>query len=178
VARRSDRQDARHRRIEVGVLPVSGMVVFPNLVVPVAVGQDPSAKLVDDALSGDKRLAVVTRKAPSTEGDEETELYSVGTLCQILKMLRMPDGGIRLLIQGLSRVLTGDLTQTSPYLRAEVSVVEEEEEPQTTEIEALKRSVAELFGRIVAASGQLPDELSVAALNMAEVGWPISSPRM
>ncbi len=170
MGHRSDRGKARGNDIVVGVLPVSGMVVFPHLVVPVAVEQDPSAKLVDDVLSGDKRMAVVTRNPEAAGGEEERDLYRVGTLCQILKMLRMPDGGIRLLIQGLSRVVTGSVVQDSPYLKVTASIVEEEEEPETTEIEALKRNVAELFGRIVAVSGQLPDELSVAALNMADAG--------
>jgi ATP-dependent Lon protease len=170
VADNSDSGNLERGDVVVGVLPVSGIVVFPHLVAPVSVGEDPSARLVDDALSGDKRMAVVTRVPAGDGGEGAEELYRVGTLCQILKMLRMPDGSIRLLIQGLSRLVTGPVTQTSPYLKARISILEEEEEPQTTEIEALKRNVGELFGRIVAASGQLPEELSVAALNMGHAG--------
>ncbi len=158
------------RSLEVGVLPVTELVLFPHLVVPVSIGEEPSTKLVDDALAGDKKMAVMTRIPGSTDDDQPGEFYQVGTLCQILKMLRMPDGGIHLLIQGLSRVVVDSVTQSSPYVRASVTPVQEQDEPQTPEMEALKRSVAELFGKIVAASGQLPDELGAAVLNIGHGG--------
>jgi ATP-dependent Lon protease len=166
----AERTDIDEGGTELGLLPLTGTVVFPHLVVPVAIGEESGTALVDDALAGDKRMAVVARRTEDADGPAGTDLYDVGTLCQILKMLRMPDGGIRLLIQGVARMRLDRIAKTDPYLSAEVTVIEEEDDPDTPELEALKRSVAELFGRIVAASGQLPEELSVAALNMAHAG--------
>jgi ATP-dependent Lon protease len=146
------------------VLVVKGGVVFPGLVAPLVISTERSAKLVDEALAGDKLVCAVTQRDSSQEEEAgPDDLYVVGTVAVILKMLRMPDGSMRLLLQGMRRGRVEEYTATEPYLRARVKAVEETGEKDVA-TRALMRSVADTFVKLAELAPYLPDELPGAVL--------------
>jgi ATP-dependent Lon protease len=145
------------------VLPLrGGVVIFPLVVAPLTVGQERSVRLVDDIMRGDRLVAVVATKpgAPETPGPED--LHGVGTAATVHQLVRLPDGTIRLLIQGLERIRLLDFINTEPYLVARVEVAPDRTEP-TVETEALRRAVVDVFRRLVTMADELPGELVTAA---------------
>jgi ATP-dependent Lon protease len=146
------------------VLPLKETVVFPDSMIPLAIGQERSIRLVDEAVANDRPIALVTSRDGDDEAQSADDLYAVGTAAAIHKMIRVPDGTLRILVQGLRRVRLARIVQDDPYL-----VGEFEELPDVItrekEIEALARNVETLFSRIIALVPYLPDELQLAAAN-------------
>ncbi|GBD07902.1 Lon protease 2 [Candidatus Thermoflexus japonica] len=148
---------------ELPILPLRGVVVYPLTVVPLAVGQPRSIRLVDDAVLGRKLIGLVASKRPELEEPMPEDCYAVGTLALIQRLLRMPDGTMRILVMGLERIRIVEYTATQPYLKARV-----ERHPETMtpgpELEALRRKTAELFARMVELVPGLPDQLGAMAM--------------
>ena len=146
------------------ILPLREAVVFPESMTPLAIGQERSVQLVDEAVASDRPVALVTTKSGEEEARSASDIYAVGTAAVIHKMIRVPDGTLRILVQGLRRVRLDRVVQEDPYLVGEFSdfpdVVGRERE-----IEALARNVEGLFARIIALVPYLPDELQLAAAN-------------
>jgi len=146
------------------ILPLKETVVFPDSMIPLAIGQERSIRLVDEAVANDRPIALVTSREGDDEAQSADDLYSVGTAAVIHKMIRVPDGTLRILVQGLRRVRLTRVVQDDPYL-----VGEFEEQPDVItrekEIAALARNVETLFSRIIALVPYLPDELQLAATN-------------
>ena len=132
---------------------------------PLAIGQERSIKLVDDVVSGDRMLALVTVKNEEAEPPGWDDLYDVGTAAIVHKLIRVPDGTLRILVQGLRRIKLERRAGDDPYLIGEFAEVPDEIE-ETKELEALTRNVQNLFGRIIAAVPYLPEELQIAAANV------------
>jgi ATP-dependent Lon protease len=149
------------------VLPLQDAIVFPLTAVPLAVGQPRSVRLVDDVMRGNRLLALVAQREAKTEPATPADLYRVGTVAMIHQLARVPDGSVRLMVQGLERVRLLDWVGTEPYLVARIEVAREET-PQATEVDALRRAVADIFRRLVEASPELPDQLGVAAENLTD----------
>jgi ATP-dependent Lon protease len=147
------------------VLPLKDTVVFPESVTPLAIGQERSIKLVEDVVSGDRVLALVTVKTPETEQPGWDDLYEVGTAAVVHKMIKVPDGTLRILVQGAQRIKLGRAVQDDPYLVGEF-VELPDELPETPEVEALTRNVQNLFGRVIGLVPYLPEELQIAAANV------------
>jgi ATP-dependent Lon protease len=147
------------------ILPLKDTVVFPESVTPLAIGQERSIKLVEDVVSGDRTLALVTVKEPEVEQPGWDDLYLVGTAAVIHKMIKVPDGTLRVLVQGLQRVRIDRPLQEDPYLVGEFVELPDELE-ETREVEALTRNVQNLFGRVIGLVPYLPEELQVAAANV------------
>jgi ATP-dependent Lon protease len=147
------------------VLPLKDTVVFPESVTPLAIGQDRSIKLIEDVVSGDRVLALVTVKEPEAEQPGWDDLYAVGTAAVIHKMIKVPDGTLRILVQGIRRIRLEQQVQTDPYLVGEFSELPDEVE-ETPEVQALTRNVQSLFARIIALVPYLPEELQIAAANV------------
>jgi ATP-dependent Lon protease len=150
---------------ELPVLPLKETVVFPQSMTPLAIGQERSIKLVEDAVDGERLLALVTVKDSEIEQPGWNDLYEVGTAAVIHKMIRVPDGTLRILVQGLRRVRLDRRLHDDPYLIGEFSEVPEELD-DSPEVEALTRNVQMLFGRVIASVPYLPDELELAAANV------------
>jgi len=150
------------------VLPLRDTVIFPFIIAPLSVGQERSIKLVEAALAADKMLALVAQRE-SEAGAGPEQLFPVGTAAVIGRMLRLPDGTLRLLVQGISRVLIGEFVQTEPYLKAQVQKVHEIT-PHGVEVEGLIRSVQSLFQRVGGLAPYVPEELVVAANNITAPG--------
>ena len=149
------------------VLPLRDAVVLPLTMVPLAVGQPRSVRLVDDVMRGNRLVALVAQPDPKVEASALGDLYRVGTVGMIHQLMRAPDGSIRLMVQGVERIRLLDLVGTEPYLVARVEV---SREPTVagTETDALRLAVVDVFRRVVGASPELPDELAAAAESLAE----------
>ncbi len=150
---------------ELPVLPLKGQVVFPYLIIPLVVSNEKMIRLTDEALLGNKIVAICTQISQDSDDPSPEEIYSIGTAALIVKMLRFPDGSIRILVQGLNRIRLTKFTQTEPYLRARVEVIKERTR-RTIETEALMRNVASIFQRVIALAPYLPDELQTVAMNI------------
>jgi ATP-dependent Lon protease len=147
------------------VLPLRGVVVYPMMWLPLPVGQRRSIRLVEDNLPENRIVALVTSKDEEIEKPGPNEIHSVGTAAQVHRVLRTPDGTIRLLVQGMERIRIVEYIQEQPYLRARVEVLPEEME-QNIELEAIMRAVQELFRRLIDLEPQMPDELAMMAMNV------------
>ncbi|GAP06643.1 ATP-dependent protease La [Anaerolinea thermolimosa] len=148
------------------ILPLRGLVVYPQTAVPLTIGQPRSIKLVDDVVIGEKLIGLVTAKNPELENPGPEDLYSVGTVAIVHRMFRAPDGTIRLLVQGISRFRLGEFTQIEPYLRANITVSPETIE-EGLEIEALARNAREQFIHIAEMIPSFPREI-IAGINSIE----------
>ena len=146
------------------ILPLKETVVFPDSMTPLAVGQERSIQLVDEAVANDSTIALVTTRNAEEEATGADDIYEVGTAALIHKMIRVPDGTLRILVQGVRRVRIDRLVQTEPYLVGEFSDLPDVEGPET-EVDALARNVEALFSRIIGLVPYLPDELQLAAAN-------------
>ena len=153
------------------ILPLRDTVLFPQAVLPLAVARVPSVRLVEDAIAGSRLIAVVTQRDPAIEEPGSEDLFTVGTAALIHKVLKQPDGTLRLVVQGIARFRIVEIVQREPFLKARV---EEVEEPEAStgdlELEALTRNAAALFQKIISLSPALPDELAGVALNIADPG--------
>jgi ATP-dependent Lon protease len=149
------------------VLPLKETVVFPESVTPLAIGQERSMKLVEEVVSGDRLLALVTVKDPAVEQPGWDDLNRVGTAGVIHKMIKVPDGTLRILVQGTRRIELQEPIQSDPYLVGEFAELPDELE-ETPEVEALTRNVQNLFGRVIGLVPYLPEELQLAAANVED----------
>jgi len=147
------------------VLPLKGAVVFPQSMTPLAIGQERSIRLVDEVASGDRMLALVGARDEEIETPGWDDLYEVGTAAIVHKLIRIPDGTLRILVQGVRRIRIERRVQDDPYLVGEFAEVPEVVE-ESKELEALTRNVQNQFGRIIGALPYLPEELQIAAANV------------
>ncbi len=150
---------------ELPILPLRGVVVYPQTGVPLTIGQPRSIRLVDDAVSGSRLVGLVASRDPEKENPGPEDLYRVGTLASVHRLFRSPDGTIRLLVQGLARIRIGEFVASEPYLKAKVEAYPETNE-QNLEIEALARSVRSQFERIAELIGSIPQELISSILEI------------
>jgi ATP-dependent Lon protease len=147
------------------VLPLKETVVFPQSMSPLAIGQERSVKLIDDVVAGDRLLALVTSRAGSVEAPGWEDIYEVGTVAIVHKMIKVPDGTLRILVQGLERVQLLNRLDSDPYLLGEFDALPDVLH-ETPELEALTRNVQGLFARIIGLAPYLPEELQLAAANV------------
>src|SRR5438270_2546433 len=151
----------------VGVLPLRDTVTFPDMLIPLNVGQPRSVELVNDVLRGDRAIVMVASRDPELETPSPQDLYTVGVLGVVARMIRVPDGTLRVLIQGGQRVSIERWVQTEPYLVAEVSDAPDIVD-QTPELVALMRNVQQTFSNIVQEVPYLPEELQVMVANVED----------
>src|SRR5512147_663047 len=111
---------------ELPILPLRDTVLFPNSFMPLAVARESSVRLIDEAISGGKLIGVFTQRDASVEEPQQSDLYAVGTASHIHKMFKLPDGSLRLIVQGLTRLTLDKVVATHPYLRARVSAASED----------------------------------------------------
>ena len=150
---------------EIAVLPLKGGVLYPGVVMPVTIGQERSIKLIDDALVKDKTIGVVSVKNASADVPGQEDLYTFGCLATIVKMVKLPENHMNVLLQGQSRIRVLEYTQSSPYFKAKVEPIKEVVE-KDVEIEALMVSIKNLFQRAVELSPHIPSEAGIMVMNM------------
>jgi ATP-dependent Lon protease len=153
----------------VPVLPVRDTVLFPHAVLPLTVGRESSIQLIN-SLGEEKTILVVAQREARVDSPQPTDLYSIGTLATVHKVVKMPNQSLFVFTEGLSRGRLKDFAQWTPFMRASVEVVPDNELEQSPEIEALQRNVLTLFQQIVAGSPTLSDELQTVAINIEEPG--------
>ncbi len=151
------------------ILPVRDTVLFPHAVLPLTVGRESSVQLIN-SLGDDKTIVVVAQREARVDSPQPTDLYSIGTLAVVHKVVKMPNQSLFVFAEGLERVRLADFAQLSPFMRARVTTIPEVIPPKDSEIEALQRNVLTLFQQIVAGSPTLSDELSTVAMNIEEPG--------
>jgi len=150
----------------VPVLPLRGLVVFPQTAVPLTIGQTRSIRLIDDVMASDVRLiALVTSRDPDLETPEPEDLYKVGTVAMVHRMFRAPDGTIRLVVQGLVRCRVLNYIQKEPYLKAEIEVISEAVE-EGLELEAMARNARNQFEHIADMVPSIPRELVTSVMSI------------
>ncbi|HKQ17404.1 MAG TPA: LON peptidase substrate-binding domain-containing protein, partial [Solirubrobacterales bacterium] len=149
------------------VLPLKETVVFPESMTPLAVGQERSMTLIEDVVSGERMLALVTVRNPDADPPGWDDLYDVGTVAVVHKMIKVPDGTLRILVQGLQRVRIVERVQDEPYLAAELEEVPDVI-PDSPEVEALVRNVQSQFAHLIGLTPYLPEELQLAATNVED----------
>jgi ATP-dependent Lon protease len=148
------------------VLPLRDTVTFPETLVPLAVGQERSMALINDALGGDRMIAMVASRDPEVEAPDPDGLYEVGVAGVVARMLKVPDGTLRILVQATQRIRVAGYAQTEPYLVAQVAELPDSSTTQTPELLALVRNVQATFTNIVEQVPYLPEELHVAVANL------------
>jgi ATP-dependent Lon protease len=157
--------EAANEPVELPLLPLKETVVFPDSMTPLAVGQERSIKLVDDTVSGEGRLALAAVRGEEVEEPSWDDIYPIGVEAVVSRMLKMPDGTLRLLVQGVRRVRLSDRVRDKPYL---VGRFEDLPDVVTSsdEAEALTRNVQSQFARVIQMEPYLPDELAIAVANV------------
>ena len=158
--------DSQERSIpaELPVLPLRNTVLFPLTVIPLVVQRPGSVRLVDDAVLGNRMVALVALKNPEVENPESSDVYDIGTLATVHRLARAPDGTLQIIVQGLERIRLTGFVQAEPYMRATVEAAPENSE-EGVEMDALVRSISELFHKLVQLAAYLPEDLVSNALN-------------
>src|SRR5882724_2566010 len=155
----------------VSLLPLRDLVVFPHAVVPLAAGRESSLRLIEDAVRAGRPIGTFGQLDASMDAPTENDLHRIGTYTAIHKVIKQPDGPVRLAVQGLSRIRLIEVIQTHPFIKARVEEVPEIMAPAgDLETEALVRNATNLFRKIVELSSHLPDELAEAIANVTHAG--------
>jgi ATP-dependent Lon protease len=153
----------------VPVLPVRDTVLFPHAVLPLTVGRESSIQLIN-SLGDEKTIMVVAQREARVDAPQPTDLYNIGTLATVHKVVKMPNQSLFVFTEGLQRAKLGEFSQLTPFMRANVDLLDDSEPEQDPETEALQRNVLTLFQQIVAGSPTLSDELQTVAINIEEPG--------
>jgi ATP-dependent Lon protease len=156
---------------ELPVLPLRDTVLFPSAFMPLAVAREASVRLIEEAAGDARLIGVFAQRDPSTEEPGDADLHPVGTATRIHKLFKLPDGSLRLIVQGLSRVRLRRLLSFQPYLRAEVDALDEpsSDEPHL-EVDALQRNIKANFEKVVSLSPVLSDDVLSVAQGIADAG--------
>ena len=164
----SDQEDQNAIEVppEIALLPLRNTVLFPGVVLPITVGRDKSIKAVNDAYKGDKLIGVVAQKDSNVEEPEMKDLENIGTVAKIVKLIKMPDGGTTIIIQGKNRFLIESIFEEDPYFKAKIQKLEEEESPKDEDFNAYIANIKDLAADIVHLSPNIPTEASIILRNI------------
>jgi len=152
------------------VLPLRDVVVFPHMVIPLFVGRDKSMRALEQAMVADKRILLVAQKSAETDDPASADLYQIGTLAQVLQLLKLPDGTIKVLVEGVSRVNVTDIVDRENALYGQGEEIDVDEAAESREIEAVARSLMSLFEQYVKTNRKLPPELLQTLSGIDEPG--------
>jgi ATP-dependent Lon protease len=153
------------------LLPIRDIVIFPYMILPLFVGRDMSIKAIDDALSGNRMILLVAQKDINTENPEPNDLYEVGTVGMIMRMLKLPDGRVKILVQGISKAKIESYAQTEPYYQVNITKIEEQKPAKLTlEVEALMRNVKEQVEKMSSLGKIMLPDVMVVIENIDEPG--------
>ena len=152
---------------QIPILPLSDVVIFPYMVAPLLVASQNSIRLIDDVVAGDRLIGVTLQKNPEDEHPQLNQLHLTGCVVRVVRMIKLPDESVRVLIQGLKRMRISGIVTDKPYLVAKIAPLEDEVQPGI-ELAALQRNAGTQFQQIVSLTPALPDELKVTVLNIDE----------
>ena len=149
------------------ILPLRNNVLFPGVVIPITVGRDKSIKLIQEANKGNKIIGVVSQKVQEEESPEFSDLHTVGTVAQIVRLLKMPDGSSTVIIQGKRRFRMLEMTQTDPFMRAKVQILNEQKfDTANKELNMMFKNIKDLALQIIKDSPNIPSEAQFAIKNI------------
>lgn len=151
---------------EIPLLPLRNTVLFPGVVLPITVGRDKSIKAVNEAYKGDKLVGVIAQKDTNIEDPSTKDLEDIGTVARIVKLIKMPDGGTTIIIQGKSRFQVESILMDEPYFKAKIKKLEEEEAPKDEDFKAYVANIKDLAADIVQLSPNIPTEASIILRNI------------
>lgn len=151
---------------EIAILPLRNTVLFPGVVIPITVGRDKSIKAVSEAYKGDKMVGVISQKDSQVEEPTPADLQSIGTIAKIVKLIKMPDGGTTIIIQGKKRFQLDVITAEDPYFKAKFHILEDSPIANEAEIQAMIGSIKDLAGQIIQLSPNIPSEASILLRNI------------
>ena len=157
-------------RLDLPVLPLRDVVVYPHMVIPLFVGRDRSIKALDLAMAGDKQILLVAQKSPDTDDPGADDLYSMGCLAQVLQLLKLPDGTIKVLVEGVERATVDRIAERDGTLSGRATPVAVSEDRDPREVEAVARSLMGLFEQYVKSNRKLPPELLQTLAGIEEPG--------
>ena len=159
-----------HDILQLPVLPLRDVVVFPHMVIPLFVGRDKSIKALDQAMESDKRILLVAQKSAETDDPGAGDLYEIGTLAQVLQLLKLPDGTIKVLVEGVSRARVDNVSEHDGVLIGHGIEIESSDSREGREVEAVARSLMGLFEQYVKTNRKLPPELLQTLSGIDEPG--------
>jgi ATP-dependent Lon protease len=164
----SDQEDTNGIEVpaELALLPLRNTVLFPGVVLPITVGRDKSIKAVNDAYKTDKLIGVVAQKDSNVEDPAIKDLEQIGTVAKIVKLIKMPDGGTTVIIQGKSRFMIESVFTEDPYFKARIKKLEEEESPKDADFDAYVSNIKDLATEIIQLSPNIPTEASIILRNI------------
>jgi ATP-dependent Lon protease len=151
---------------ELPLLPLRNTVLFPGVVLPITVGRDKSIKAVNDAYKADKLIGVIAQKDSNVEDPAVTDLEDIGTVARIIKLIKMPDGGTTVIIQGKRRFKVTNIISEEPYFKAQVELLEESEAPRNDDFDAYVANIKDLATQIIQLSPNIPSEASIILRNI------------
>jgi ATP-dependent Lon protease len=155
--------------IQLPLLPLKNVVLFPHMIVPLYVGRERSIKALDAAMAQGKQVFLCTQRQADCEDPKEEDLYRVGVIGEVVQMLKLPDSTIKVLIEGSSRAVIERVIETEPHLRVEVALMEEDFLP-SPELEGLMRGVVDLFDRYVELDKKVPPEVNLTVRGVEDAG--------
>lgn len=148
------------------LLPLRNTVLFPGVVIPITVGRDKSIKAVQDAYKGDKLIGVVAQKDSNIEDPSTADLVQIGTVAKIVKLIKMPDGGTTIIIQGKVRFRINAITEEEPYFKAAITTLQDEQAPADEDFNAYVANIKELAAQIIQLSPNIPAEAGIILRNI------------
>lgn len=148
------------------VLPLRNTVLYPGVILPITVGRDKSIKAVQDANEGNKMIGVVAQKDGTIENPKVSDLANTGTAARIIKLIRMPDGGTTIIIQGMARIKILEITTDTPYFKAKIGLLKDAKLVKDKEFNAYIASIRELATQIIQLSPNIPSEAAVILTNI------------
>lgn len=162
----SDDSDLQSITADLPLLPLRNTVLFPGVVLPITVGRDKSIKAVTDVYKGDKLIGVIAQKDSNVEEPTVSDLEEIGTVAKIAKMIKMPDGGTTIIIQGKKRFKIDEITSDDPYFKAKIELLEEEVLKDDKDFDAMVSSIKDLASQIISLSPNLPSEAGIILKNI------------
>ena len=151
---------------ELPILPLRNTVLFPGVVIPITVGRDKSIKAVNDAYKADKLIGVIAQKDSNVEEPQISDLEEIGTIAKIVKLIKMPDGGTTIIIQGRKRFKIEEVITDDPYFKAKIKTLTEDTLKGDKDFEAMVGSIKDLAGQIMSLSPNLPSEAAIILKNI------------
>ena len=162
----NDPNDDQEIPAEIPLLPLRNTVLFPGVVIPITVGREKSIKAVSEAYKIDKLIGVVSQKDSQIEEPVKSDLLEVGTIAKIIKLIKMPDGGTTVIIQGKKRFKIDEITSEEPFFKAKINVLIDEEVKNDEDFDAMVSSIKEVSGQIIQLSPNLPSEANIILRNI------------
>ena len=151
---------------ELPILPLRNTVLFPGVVLPITVGRDKSIQAVNEAYKTDKLVGVVAQKDSNIEDPTVNDLEDIGTIAKVVKLIKMPDGGTTVIIQGKKRFRINSITSEDPFFKASIEVLLEELTPEDENFKALAGSIKDMAAQIIQLSPNIPSEASIILKNI------------